>query len=356
MSSSITDVAREANVAPSTVSLVINDKPNVSDYTRSQVKAVIKRLKYKPRQAKRISRVAVVYTQNMMVNGSLAEYCRRWIAGIREGIASSQSQVTIFAGSLTVEDDLLFTQMLDHRECDGVIIMGAYPKHGYLERVLASGVPMVAFARHPEHSEFSAVCVDHHALGSQVARHLHGTGHRRLGLLTGPNDVYPTRMLRKGFFSTLEIDVPAGSALNRQQGASAMTAMASDRASVLYDFQAPSGALDESFFDKVLDDLIAAKVTAIFTGDPAALRLATAMERRGMTPGKEISLMGIDDMGLITPGGKRLTSMGYDKLVMGQIAGQMMLQLIQMGDHISHQFTSVQPFLVKGHTLNAPMS
>ncbi len=334
MTYSITDVAREAQVAPSTVSLVLNGKRNVSADTRSHVKAVIRKMRYKPRKAKRAARIAVVYTQNMIVNGVLAEYCRRWIEGVRMALSSSRSQISIFAGLPHVDQDLVFTQSLDHHEWDGVIMMGAYPKHGYLERVLASGVPMVVFARSPEHAEFSAVSVNHRSIGSQASALLCEQGHRKVALLMGSKETYPGRTLYAGFTET-----------NQANGLE-----------VVYDVASPSPEMSIEQSEQAVDDILASGATAVFSGDPAAQKLGNALEKRGLTLGRDISILGVDDMGLFTRSGKRITSMGYDKQIMGQIAGQMMLHLLQMGDHISHQFTIVQPFLVKGDTLGRVIS
>ena len=44
----IKDVAREANVAPSTVSRVLSDSPKISEETKIKVNKAIKKLNYKP--------------------------------------------------------------------------------------------------------------------------------------------------------------------------------------------------------------------------------------------------------------------------------------------------------------------
>ena len=48
MSVTIKEVAKEAKVSPSTVSRVLSDSPQISDRTKSAVREVIKKLKYKP--------------------------------------------------------------------------------------------------------------------------------------------------------------------------------------------------------------------------------------------------------------------------------------------------------------------
>ena len=56
----IKDVAKEANVAPSTVSRVISGHKSISDKTSKKVKAVMKQLGYQPNIAAR-----TLVTQNL---------------------------------------------------------------------------------------------------------------------------------------------------------------------------------------------------------------------------------------------------------------------------------------------------
>ena len=50
MSVTIKDVAREANVSPSTVSKVMNNSPSIPDITAQHVKEVMKKLRYYPNE------------------------------------------------------------------------------------------------------------------------------------------------------------------------------------------------------------------------------------------------------------------------------------------------------------------
>src|SRR5690348_2020747 len=97
---SILDVAREANVAASTVSLVLNHESRVSPETRERVKEVIAQLGYRPRGRQRVEaappakqdkkkvalRVAFVYTLESMHDASMSVYCREIIKGIQEAL------------------------------------------------------------------------------------------------------------------------------------------------------------------------------------------------------------------------------------------------------------------------------
>src|SRR5699024_3249023 len=108
---SILDVARKAGVAPSTVSLVINGKSRVKDSTREHVQEVIKQMNWQPRSAaadKKPYHIGILYGRYMMLSGELVDYCRKWIAGIRESFDDQGAHLTVNVGAEHIDQDLMF--------------------------------------------------------------------------------------------------------------------------------------------------------------------------------------------------------------------------------------------------------
>ena len=73
---SIKDVAKEAGVAISTVSKVLNNYPNVSEATKAKVNEVVERLGFVPNavaaslSSKRVGRVALLIRLNLNTTAS----------------------------------------------------------------------------------------------------------------------------------------------------------------------------------------------------------------------------------------------------------------------------------------------
>jgi LacI family transcriptional regulator len=326
---SILDIAREASVAPSSVSLVLNGKPGVSDALRQKVEAAMRKLGHKPKTIQTSRNVAFIYTPNMLLDGALFQYCRDWIKSAREALADSADSFTVLEGHKNAADDPMFNASLEDRDFDAVILMGAYPAHGYIQRVLEAKVPLVVLDRRPEHDEFNCVCVDHRGLGRQAAQHLLSLGHQRVSLVTADAARYPGCHIREGFKAGL-----AHANLNITLD------MASD-------------ALNNQT-DHIVDQILASNVTAVFSGDPGCRRIAEKLHTRGVRVPHDISLIGFDDLKLLTPEGKKISSLGYDKKTMGHLAGQMLTQIWDMPGRLTAMQAIVPCHLVPGDTVCAP--
>jgi DNA-binding LacI/PurR family transcriptional regulator len=323
--SSILDVAREARVAPSTVSLVANQKGRVSESTRQRVQAAMDRLGYSAGRPRRRSRqVAVLYTPNMLINGVLVDYCRTWIKGIQRGFDGEGTHVNIMGGAAKVDEDPLFLQGLDEGDFCGVVLMGAYRASGYVQRCVERKLPLVVFNQLPQECEFSTVRTDVGAGCRMVIHRMVELGHRRIATTSTLNTNHH-ELAHKGMAEALA-----------QHGLKSVITRS--------DLDAPELAAQ----------VIAQRATAVFTGDPMALKLANELHRRGIDVPGQVSIVGIDDMGLVTDHGRRLTSLGYDKNVMGEMAGSMLHQLIEMSGRLTNMIASVPMHLGEGQTLAPP--
>lgn len=338
---SILDVARVAKVSPSTVSLVVNHGHRVSPATRQRVEAVIRRLGYRGRDGQalqkarptRALRLGFIYTPDALINGADTLYIHQIVQGVEQSLTGTASSVNIMRGFNHVDEDLLLRQRLDAGEFDGLLIAGLQPGDGYIERITDSGVPMVVFNRSTELGIYSVVTVDYHGGGGQAIDHLVGLGHRRIGVLLQSESVrWPSQIVRNGCLH----------ALRRHQLEPAL-----DDFIPRSDEPAPWKALCRRILD--------AGVTAVQTGDVAAIRLIDLFAEMGVRVPQDLSVMGFDDRGQTSASGLKPTSIGYDKVRMGRLAGRMIQRLSQPGCSTRWMGTAVKTSLVYGETTSAPL-
>lgn len=332
---SILDVARQANVAPSTVSLVVNGRRNVSAETRRRVQSVIEALGYVPGRQRRRRRaaarrqtrhVAIVYTQGAARNGAMTRLCRSWIRGIRQALGPHGAHPSVVAGMDRVDRDLMFQQMLEAGEFDGVVLFGAGAHNGYLERVLEANVPLVVMNRDPQYADVCSVAVDFHGGGRQAGEWLLGLGHRRLALIEGEHEPWTAQQSHAGFQQALRAAGVEPVVLPREH---------------------ESGGDAASIVQRLCD----AKVTGVFVGDHMAIQLVNELERQGVDVPGRVSVVGFDNLGFVSDAGKRLSSIGHPKVRMGRLAGRLLLQLLSPTRRL-HRATLVLPtHVVAGETV-----
>ncbi len=337
---SILDVAREAQVAPSTVSLVMNHRGRVSPETRDRVDEVIRRLGYRgrgnraPKTADRAKalRFGFVYTPETLVDGLESKYCRELIRGAEQSLGGSASTLNIMRGQAHVDQDQMFIQHLEGRELDGLLMFGADPSDGYVDRVLQAGVPLVLFNRPLAYGRYSCVTVDFFGGSRQAIEHLLSLGHERIGLLfrTAPTR-WPHELVFEGSMEAL-----------RARGMKPTV-----------DLTLPLD-WEPHHLDDACRRMMDAGVTAIQTGDMIAVPCIAALERMGLTVPDDVSVMGFDDRGRTTDSGLHLSTITYDRLRMGRMAGRMLQKLRLPNRGVSWLAGAVQTRLKSGQTTSPP--
>jgi LacI family transcriptional regulator len=204
--STIVEVASVAGVSLKSVSRVMNNGPNVSARLRARVEAAIKEVGYVPNAAARSlasSRTYAIgvqlYTHADAVNPS-PNYPLKILEGAfsacrKRGYNLVMEQLDLTTPGQTVQDL--------ERTIDGLILTPPSVDDGMLLDALeAQGLPYVRISPTLFPGRSPAVSMDDFKAGATVAQHLVSLGHRRLGLVGGP-DLHRTAALRReGFLDT----------------------------------------------------------------------------------------------------------------------------------------------------------
>lgn len=197
--STIKDVARVAGVSVGTVSRVVNGSLTVGTDVHRRVMQAIEELKFVPSAA----------AQSMRRKSSLIVGCivrEISIAPLAEFVRASQTALDAAGYSLLLyisdgeeERERVLLKRLQNRQVDG-IILSPYTRlsQDYEVMLRGLGIPIVLVDRDkPDWAD--AVMVDH-AHGVEIAvDHLLNFGHRKIALLTGPEDTFPAAQRVKGY-------------------------------------------------------------------------------------------------------------------------------------------------------------
>lgn len=126
---SIKDVAKEAGVAISTVSKVLNDYPNVSKETKAKVNAAISKLGFVPNavasalSSKQTGRVAVL--MNQTTNASIDEVDMQYLLGaIPKARELKMDVITLFFSMIVDKDIDEIVTYLKSQSVEGLVIFG----------------------------------------------------------------------------------------------------------------------------------------------------------------------------------------------------------------------------------------
>lgn len=178
------DVATAAGVSQSAVSRTFTPGASVSDEVRGRVLKAAKRLNYRPNAMAR-----AVTTRRSNVLGIIEAidtnlHYPEVLAELSRAIAKRGMRVMLF----TLDRMTEIEDVVDHiwsYQVDGVVaLVGLEDRHVRL--LEEHGVPVALFNRRPGDYAVSAVTCDHRACGRMIAQRLLHAGHRRFGLIDGP--------------------------------------------------------------------------------------------------------------------------------------------------------------------------
>lgn len=202
------DVARQAGVSRATASRVINADPRVREAARVAVCAAVADLGYRPnRAARRLVTQAADSIAVVVPESDERVFTDPFFSGLLRGVtralASTPLQLVLVMGKPD-DDDRRMERYLRGGHTDGAIVV-SHHQDDNLWRVLAeTKLPSVFLGRpYAEASRLPYVDVDNTMGAELAAQHLIERGCRRIGTVTGPQDMSAGRDRRRGWTNAL---------------------------------------------------------------------------------------------------------------------------------------------------------
>lgn len=184
----IYDVAREAGVSMATVSRVVNGNPNVKPSTRKKVSDVIDRLDYRPNAVARGLASKKTTTVGVIIPNVTNLFFSSLARGI-DDIASMYKYNIILANSdENSEKEVQVFNTLLSKQVDGIIFMGHNVSDAIKKEINRTNTPVVFAGTVAPEEDFYAVNIDYKQAAKDVFNRLMSAGHRRVALVTGPEE------------------------------------------------------------------------------------------------------------------------------------------------------------------------
>lgn len=196
----VKDVARQANVSPSTVSLVLRNSPLVAAETLGQVRAAIDSLGYVYNRGAANLRTRQSQTIGLIVCEITNPFYAELVAGI-DAVMDSRGWIAFIGNS--AESPMRqerFIARLREQNVDGIILTaaeGTQPE--LLGRLRAWGLPCVEALRHVGRQGGDYVGPDYSLGLSMAVQHLVNSGHRRIAYIGGARKTSATRERLAGY-------------------------------------------------------------------------------------------------------------------------------------------------------------
>ncbi|WP_250007717.1 LacI family DNA-binding transcriptional regulator [Actinoplanes sp. M2I2] len=337
MRARMADIARQAQVSEATVSRVINDRPGVSQETRQAVLTALDVLGYeRPERLRKRSAGLVGLVVPELENPIFPAF-----AQVIESTLAQQGYTPVLCtqspGGVT-EDE--YVEMLLDRQVSGIVFVSGLSAdttadHARYQRLLDRPLPIVLMNGYAEGIEAPFVSCDERLAGDLAVTHLVALGHRRIGMISGPNRFIGTQRKLAGYRQ----------AIKRELG---IAESALDDYVSLTLFGVEGGEV-------AADRLLAMGATGLVCGsDLMALGAIRAARRRGLSVPGDVSVIGFDDSPLIAFTDPPLTTLRQPVTAMAVAAVRSLMDEIN-GHGAPHSEYLFRPELVvRDSTAKAP--
>jgi len=204
MPARIIDIAKEASVSQSAVSLALNNKPGVSDDVRKNIVAIAERLGYRnivPSENATIKLIQIA-KHGHIINEWHKAFINEYMEGIEIAAKKWNYKLEVsFFNKTPIEEIIAAIKEID---ADGLIILGTelntYELNGFTE----IDKPILFIDTYFPLSVFDCVDMDNVDSVFKVIQYLYSCGHRKIGLVKSRYETRNFKMREFGFREAME--------------------------------------------------------------------------------------------------------------------------------------------------------
>lgn len=330
MSRRLAEVAKQVGVSEATVSRVLNGKPGVSEATRQTVLTALDVLGYERPSKLRGDRARLVGLFLPELHNPIFPAFGEVVGGGLAQNGYTPVLCTQAAGGISEAD---YVDLLLQQQVSGMVFVGGQytqedAPHDHYRRLADLRLPTVLVNAPVPDLAFPTVSTDDAVAIELAWNHLVQLGHRRIGLVLGPEDHLPSR--RK---------------LDAARRVAAATGIDLDPRRIAhshYNLEAGQAATAR---------LLGEGVTAVIcASDPLALGAVRAVRRAGLSVPGDVSVVGFDDSALMNSTDPPLTTVRQPIEPMGRMVIEMLVSQLAGTRVAAEEYLFEPELVVRGST------
>jgi len=201
----ITEIARELNVSPSTVSRALNNHPAISSATREAVIELARKLNYQPNLLALNLLRKKTNTIGVIVPEITSYFFSSVINGIQDLLNPLGVNMIIGQSNESYEEEKSIIRSFTSIRVDGFLISPSSETNNFdhLQSLMDNNIPLVIFDRDCEEIEVDKVFVDEYNGAYQAVEYLIKTGCKRIAHIAGSSTLSTARHRLKAYKNAL---------------------------------------------------------------------------------------------------------------------------------------------------------
>ncbi|MGM9988268.1 MAG: LacI family DNA-binding transcriptional regulator [Bacillaceae bacterium] len=315
MAVTIKDVAKKADVAPSTVSRVIADSPRISEKTKKKVRKVMDELGYHPNLiARSLANRSTKAIGIIMPSSASKAFQNPFFPEVIRGISSCAhtKEYSLYMSTGESEEEILegVKKMVQGQRVDGIILLYSRLNDPVVSYLLELEFPFVLVGKpYKDNDKYTYVDNDNYGAAREVTNYLLSLGHKRIGFIGGNKRLLVTEDRFLGYQDALKLsDVP----------------FCSDYVKFM-DFNIESGR--KAVFEMMSLEV---KPTAIVvTDDILALGVLSYLDEIGINVPNDVSIISFNNLFLSEMSTPPLTTVDVNTYTLGSEATHSLIELIE---------------------------
>lgn len=327
----IYDIASRAGVSSATVSRVINGRPDVSGKTRAAILAIMDELGYRPNATARglalkKSKMIGVFIYDHLHSGLVHPFLQDVLSSFQHIVGDEGYDLLIFTNnSKDAQTENQYEQRARQRDVDGILLFGIARDDRQLDRLVECGIPCISIDLDLYGPRAGYVTSDNVAGSILAVQHLHAKGHRHIAFIADIFNSKPGQDRFKGF----------------QQAMRSLECTINPNWITQADFSESGG------YDAVAKLIASGNMPTgiVCASDSMAIGAKHVLEENGFTIGKDISIIGYDDIAALSYIRPGITTIKQNRMEMGKAAAQALLELIDNESAVP-QILLISPDLV----------
>ena len=227
MSTTIKDVAKQANLSISTVSRAINNSGYVSEDNRKRVFKVMADLDYRPNFMACVLRGKESHLIGLIIPDIFNLYYTKIANSVSDVLRKFKYELILGVNNESSEIDLNYLKVFREKHVDGMIYV--HPANGnnstYVHELINAGIPIVELNRQREIDFLDAILADNFQGAYQMTDYLIKMGHKRIGLIIGESEITAGKYRIAGYRRALkdmgisiDLDLIRGGTFTREHG------------------------------------------------------------------------------------------------------------------------------------------
>lgn len=314
----IYDIAKELNLAPSTISKAINNAPTISEATKKRVLDYIKLKGYSPNiaasslKSKISMSIGVAYPAEFK-NFMSHYFFSRVIESFREYIEKNGyefSYVTNYLGNYKVS----YLDYAIRRNLDGILILASTKEDEEIMELVNSNIPVVSIDQISEKTVFVQT---NDSMASQlIIDHIKKQNFQKIVYMSGPFDRGEFAKRTEQFIKQARIN-----GLEIKDSDIYVTNDTTVEDAII------STMKNEALYQEKPDVIVA-------SSDEIAMGVILGLNKKGFKVPEDIAVIGFDDFAFAKYFNPPLTTIRQDYKEIGSLAGKRLIQLINHKENV----------------------